>query len=177
MTSKTRGYQYTGIPLGRRHWNHTGWCYRPVAFQWKSCVNLYNWNILENQWSHKYTWMPLEPHWLMLASSGIPMLICIIGTHWKIIGRPLEDPTILSPVAFQCTLGFFVPGTLDCQWIATELHWLSVRGVISECLHECSEPSAWSISPYRRLLFITFEPLIRSCVLNELVIPCVNAHE
>ena len=43
--------------------------------------------------------------------SGNPVLICIIGTldhHWKIIGKTLEThwlPTILSPVAFQYTLG------------------------------------------------------------------------
>ena len=41
---------------------------------------------LEDHWSHKYTGMPLEPHWLMLAPSGVPVLICIIGTHWKTTG-------------------------------------------------------------------------------------------
>ena len=28
---------------------------------------------LEDHWSHKYPGMPLEPHWLMLASSGVPV--------------------------------------------------------------------------------------------------------
>ena len=45
---------YTGIPLDRLHWNHTGWCYRPLVFQWQSNVNLHNWNTLENRLSHKY---------------------------------------------------------------------------------------------------------------------------
>ena len=30
---------------------------------------------LEDHWSHKYTGMPLEPHWLMLAPSGVPVAI------------------------------------------------------------------------------------------------------
>ena len=30
---------------------------------------------LEDHWSHKYTGMPLEPHWQMLASSGVPVAI------------------------------------------------------------------------------------------------------
>ena len=124
--------------------------------------------------------MPLEPHWLMLVPSGVPMaiqcsfaslehtgrprepqvhwdatgttmadasaqqcfsgnpvFICRIGTHWNTTGRPLEDhwkhtgthwiPTILSPVAFQCTLG----SKFQTHWIATglslEYHWLRVR--------------------------------------------------
>ena len=46
---------------------------------------------LEHHWRHKYTGMPLEPHWLVLAPmqwcpSGDPVLICIIGTHWKTTG-------------------------------------------------------------------------------------------
>ena len=57
------------------HWNHTGWCYRPVVFQWQPNVNLHNWNTLEDHWSHKYTGIPLEPYWLMLAPSGIPVAI------------------------------------------------------------------------------------------------------
>ena len=85
---QTRFCQYTGIPLDRSHWkttgatgtlgchwNHTGWCKHPVVFQWRSSVNLHNWNTLEDHWSHRYTGMPLEPHWLMLAPSGIPVAI------------------------------------------------------------------------------------------------------
>ena len=96
-----------------------------------------------------HTGRPLEPqvHWdatgttLADAStqypSGDPGLICIIGTHWKTTGSTLEHtgntlethwlPTILSPVAFQCTLG----SKFQAHWIATglplEYHWLRVR--------------------------------------------------
>ena len=71
MTSKPDAL----ITLGY-HWNHTGWCYRPVAFQWQSSVNMHNWNTPEDHWSHKYIGMLLEPpHWLMLAHSGIPVAI------------------------------------------------------------------------------------------------------
>ena len=55
---------------------------------------------LKDHWSHNYTGMPLEPHWL---------------------------PTILSPVAFQCTLG----SKFQAHWIVTgrplEDHRLRVR--------------------------------------------------
>ena len=108
---QTRFCQYTGIPLDWPHWkttgatstlgchwNNTGWCYHPVVFQWRSSVNLHNWNTLEG-------------HWKTTGST--------LGTQWL--------PTILSPAAFQCTLG------TKCQahWIATGLplnyHWLRVR--------------------------------------------------
>ena len=85
---QTRFCRYIGIPLDRPHWkttgatsslechwNHTGWCSCPVVFQWWSSVNLHNWNTLEDHWSHKYTGMPLEPHWLMLGPSGVPVVI------------------------------------------------------------------------------------------------------
>ena len=36
---QTRFYQYTGIPLDRLHWNHTGRCYHPVVFQWQPNVS------------------------------------------------------------------------------------------------------------------------------------------
>ena len=79
------------------HWNHTGWCQHPVLPQWQSSFNLHNWYTLEYHW--KTTGSTLETHWL---------------------------PTILSPVAFQCTLG----SKLQAQWIATGLpldyHWLRV---------------------------------------------------
>ena len=61
------------------------------------------------------------------------MLICIIGTHRKTTGKPLEDHwkhTGISPVAFQCTLG----SKFQAHWIATGLpledHWLRVRAGI-----------------------------------------------
>ena len=41
--------------------------------------------------------------------SGYPVVICLIGTHWKTTWRPLEAhwlPTILSPVAFQCRVSY-----------------------------------------------------------------------
>ena len=72
---QTRRSQYTGMAMDRLTWNYTGWCYRLVAFQWQFGVNLHNWNTLEDRWSHKYTGMPLEPYWLMLAPSGIPVAI------------------------------------------------------------------------------------------------------
>ena len=134
MTSKP-DCQYTGIPLIRPHWkttgatgtlgchwNHTGWCLHPVVFQWRSSVNLHNWN----------TGRPLEPqvHWdatgttLADAStqwcpSGDPVLICIIGTHWKTTGKPLEAHWHFSS-GIPVYTGVYVPGTL-------EDHWLRVR--------------------------------------------------
>ena len=97
------------------------------------------------QWTD-HTGRPLEPqvHWdatgttLVYAStqwcsSGDPVLICVIGTHWKTTGKPLEDHwkhtgyQHFSPVAFQCTLG----SKFQAHWIATGLpmedHWLRVR--------------------------------------------------
>ena len=78
-----------------------------------------------------HTGRPLEPqvHWeatgttLTDAStqcypSGDPVLICILGTHWKTTGSTLEThwlPTILSPVAFQCIL----VSKFQAHWIAT----------------------------------------------------------
>ena len=85
-----------------------------------------------------HTGRPLEPqiHWdatgttLADAStqwcpSGDPVLICIIGTHWKTIGKPLEDHW--KHTGYQnyfssgipVYTGVSVPGTLDCHWIAT----------------------------------------------------------
>ena len=90
MTSKPDAPSSLGVPLGRLHWNHTGWCYRPSVFQWQSNVNLHNWNTLEYRWGHTYTGMPKEPHWPMSAPSGNSVLIRIIETHWITTGRPLE---------------------------------------------------------------------------------------
>ena len=56
------------------------------------------------------------------------MLICIIGTHWKTTGALLEAhwlPTILSPVAFQCTLG----SKFQTHWIATGRPLAQGKGV------------------------------------------------
>ena len=87
---QTRRSQYTGIPLDRLNWNHNGWCYHPVVFQWQSSVDLHNWNTLEDHWSHKYTGMPLEPHWLMLAPSVNLHNRNTLNHHWKTTRRPLE---------------------------------------------------------------------------------------
>ena len=133
------------------HWAATGttladastqWC----SFQWRSSVNLHNWNTLEDHWSHKYTdatGTTLADASTQWCPSGDPVLICIIGTHWKTTGKPLEDwKTIgstlatnnFSPVAFQCTMG----SKFQAYWIATGLpledHWLRVR-VKSLCKH------------------------------------------
>ena len=43
-------------------------------------------------------------------TSGDPVLICIIGTHWKSTGKPLEDH-------WRHT------GTLDCHWKTTGSGW------------------------------------------------------
>ena len=61
----------------------------PVTTQ--SFNHLHNWSTLEDHWSNKFTGMPLEPHWLMLAPSGKPVLICIIGTQWRTTGSTLEN--------------------------------------------------------------------------------------
>ena len=60
-------------------------------------------STLGYHWTYR-TGRPLEPqvHWdatgttpadasTQWCSSGDPLLICIIGTHWKTTGKPLED--------------------------------------------------------------------------------------
>ena len=87
-------------------------------------------STLEYHWTDR-TGRPLEPqvHWdatgttladasTQWCSSGDPVLICIIGTHWKTTWKPLEDHwkhTGISPVAFQCTLG----SKFQAHWIAS----------------------------------------------------------
>ena len=80
------------------HWNHTGWCLHPVVFQWRSSVNLHNWNTLEDDW--KATGKPLEDHW---------------------------KHTGISPVAFQCTLGSKFQAHWIATGLPLEDHWLRVR--------------------------------------------------
>ena len=106
-------------------------------------------STLGYHWTY-HTERPLEPqvHWDAIGTtltdastqwcpSGDPVLICLIGTHWKTTGKPLEDhwkttgstlaTNIFSPVAFQCTVG----SKFQAHWIATGLpledHWLRVR--------------------------------------------------
>ena len=45
---------------------------------------------LEDDWSHKFTGMPLEPHWLMLVPSGVPVAIQCWSAHLEHPGRPLQ---------------------------------------------------------------------------------------
>ena len=94
-------------------------------------------STLGYHWAY-HTGRPLEPqvHWdatgttlvdasTQWCSSGDPVLICIIGTHWKTTRKPLENhwkttgstlaSKILSPVAFQCTL----ESKCQAHWIAT----------------------------------------------------------
>ena len=75
----TLGYHWTdhtGKPLEPQvHWDATGTTQADTSTQWCSRVNLHNWNTLGDHGSHKYTGMPLEPHWPMLAPSGVPMAI------------------------------------------------------------------------------------------------------
>ena len=80
------------------HWDHTGWCYHPVVSQWRSSVNLHNWNTLEDHW--KATGTPLEHHW---------------------------KHTGISPVAFQCTLGSEFQAHWIATGLPLEDHWLRVR--------------------------------------------------
>ena len=153
---QTRFCQYTGIPLIRPHWkttgatgtlgchwNHTGWCLHPVVFQWRSSVNLHNWNTLEDHWSHRYTGMPLEPHWLMLAPSGVPVGSSVnlhnwntLEDHWKATGRPLEAHWHFSS-GIPVYTGVYVPGTLDCHWIATGRPLAQGKGWISASITNC----------------------------------------
>ena len=68
------------------HWNHTGLCQHPVVSQWQSSVNLHIWNTMRDNWMANGS--TLETHWL---------------------------PIILTPMAFQCTLG----SKCQAHWIAT----------------------------------------------------------
>ena len=51
--------QYTGMPLNRLHCNHTGWCYRPVVFQWQSRLNC----IIGTPWKTTGATSTLGCHW------------------------------------------------------------------------------------------------------------------
>ena len=81
--------------------------------------------------------------------SGDPVLICIIGTHWKTTGKPLEDHwkhTGISPVAFQCTLGC----EFQAHWIATRRPLAQGKGMcLSVQLAEIM--SKWRLSALSKL--------------------------
>ena len=80
-----------------------------------------------------YTGTTLADAITQWCPSGNPVLICIIRTlqdHWEATGIPLEAPwlpTILTPVAFHCTLG----SKFQAHWFATgfkrNYHWLKVK--------------------------------------------------
>ena len=74
------------------HWNHIGWCLHPVVFQWRSSVNLHNWNTLEDHW--KATGKPLEDHCKHTGISPVAFQ-CTLGSkfqaHWIATGRPLAQ--------------------------------------------------------------------------------------
>ena len=66
------------------------------------------------------------------CSSGDPVLICIIGTHWKTTGKPLEDHW--KHTGYQ---QFFLQWHSSVHWgisyrhtgLPLEDHWLRVRVV------------------------------------------------
>ena len=76
----------------------------------------------------------------MLTPSGVPVLICIVETHWNTTGRPLEDHLNHSGNALATNnsfssgipvyAGVYVSGTLDCHWIATELPLAQGKGYL-----------------------------------------------
>ena len=146
---------YIGIPLGhsantcRVHWNTTG---KTLGLQVKwnqfSSNNYHHTNCI-HKGSHAGKWpdlMTSKPdsvstlgyHWtdytgttLADASnqwcpSGDPVLICIIGTHWKTTGKPLEAHWLLT---------FFLQWHSSVHWglssrhtgLPLEDHWLRVR--------------------------------------------------
>ena len=87
------------------HWNHTGWCLHPVVSQWRSSVNVHNWNPLEDHW--KATERPLEDHWTHTGFSPVAFQ-CILGSkfqaHWIATGLPLEDHWLRVRVFFTETM-------------------------------------------------------------------------
>ena len=76
------------------HWNHTGRCQHPVVSQWRSSVNLHNWNTLEDHW--KATGRPLEDHWKHTGYQHF-FLQWHSSVHWGLSSRHTGLP-------------------LDCHW-------------------------------------------------------------
>ena len=78
--------------LDRLHWDHTGWCYRPVVFQWQSSFNLHSWNTLDDQW--KTIENKLETHWLpTICSIQVPGTL---DCHWIAIELPLDQGKVVT---------------------------------------------------------------------------------
>ena len=105
-------------------------------------------STLRYHWTD-HTGRPLEPqvHWdatgttLADAStqwcpSGDPVLICIIGTHWKTTGKPLEDhwkttgSTLATNIFFSSDIPVYT-GVLSSRHTGLPLedNWLRVRAV------------------------------------------------
>ena len=99
-------------------------------------------STLGYHWTDR-TGRPLEPqvHWdatgttlddasTQWCSSGDPVLICIIGTHWKTTGKPLEDhwKTTGSTLAFlQWHSSVHWGLSSRHTGLPLEDHWLRVR--------------------------------------------------
>ena len=97
-----------------------------------------------------HTGRPLEPqvHWdatgttlddasTQWCSSGDPVLICIIGTHWKTTGQPLEDhwKTTGSTLTFlQWHSSVHWGQSSRHTGLPLEDHWLRVRESITQTL-------------------------------------------
>ena len=106
MTSKpnsvsTHGYHWTdhtGRPLEPQvHWDATGTTLADASTQWCSSGDpvLFAWlehtgRPLEPRVHYNATGTTLADASTQWCPSGDLVLICIIGTHWKATGRPLE---------------------------------------------------------------------------------------
>ena len=126
-------------------------------------------NTLGYHWTD-HTGTPVEPqvHWdatgttladgsTQWCSSGDPVLICIIGTHWKTTGKPLEHDwktsgsTLATNNYFSSGIpvytGVSVPGTLDCHWIATGIPLAQGKGTFKRCWTQMNELwlSKWNL--------------------------------
>ena len=92
---------------------------------------------LEPQVHRDATGTPLADASTQWCPNGDPVLICIIGTHWKTTGKPLEDHwkdtgnTLATnnslSRAFQCTLG----SKFEAHWIATGRPLAQSKGTIT----------------------------------------------
>ena len=103
-------------------------------------------STLECHWTD-HTGRPLEPqvHWdatgttladvsTQWCPSGDPVLVCVIGTHWKTTGKPLEDHW--KHTGYQ---QFFLQWHSSVHWglssrhtgLPLEDHWVRVRVFIS----------------------------------------------
>ena len=97
---------------------------------------------LEDHWSHKYTGTTLADASTQWCSSGDPVLICIIGTHWKTTGATStlgchwnHTGWCLHPAVSQwwSSVNLHNWNTLEDHWKATgrplEAHWYFSSGI------------------------------------------------